>query len=219
MATIALSDLKALIGGLATEAINSPVALDKGTHYLVSTGATISGLTLLMPPGTAGAVVRFSDSDRTWGSKPLTLNAAGADTFGPNAATTVVLDSDWQFAQFMWNDLNGWWDRDDALSTTTVEEFSRYTLINSNTNLSSASISKLAVDTSGGPVTVFLNSSPTIGDIVQIADAQSSFSLNTLTIDGNGNNVLGALTFPVSTDNALLDIVYVGGTNGWTVRA
>jgi len=220
MAVIALSDLRTSgAGGLTTVAIDNVAVLEDKTHYLVSTSATVSGLSLTMPAGASGAVIRFTDSDRSWGTKPLTLLPDGSDTFGPSGATGVILDSDWQFAQFMWNDLKGWWDRDDALSTTTVEEFSRYQVVAVNTTLTAQSTQKVAVDTSSGVIQVDLPSTPVLGDVVQIADAQGSFAANNLTIAGSGNNILGAATFTVSTNYATLDLVWVGGANGWTVRA
>ena len=219
MAVIALSDLRSVGGGLETVAIDSATTLENKKHYLVSLAGTVSGLTLTMPAGEAGAVVRFTDSERVWGSKPLTLLPNGADTFGPSAATGVILDSDWQFAQFMWNDQKGWWDRDDALNATIIEELSRYSLISTATTLTPKGVQKIVVDTSGSAFQVDLPGSPQVGDVVQVADAQGSFSTNNLTIDGNGNNILGAATFTISTNYANPDFIWVGGANGWTVRA
>ena len=45
------------------------------------------------------------------------------------------------------------------------------------------------LDSSSGPQTVNLPSSPTVGDWVRIYDAELLWNSNNLTVNGNGNNV------------------------------
>lgn len=68
----------------------------------------------------------------------------------------------------------------------------------------------LLVDTSGGAVTVTLPSSPAGKGEVRFADAEGSWGTNNLTVDGNGNDVLGDTTFTADVDDWPFSLVYNG---------
>jgi len=71
-------------------------------------------------------------------------------------------------------------------------------------------------DTSGDAVTVTLPASPSAGDTVRIFDTKSYFDTNNLTVGRNGNKIRGAASnLTVSTENALIVLVYTDSTTGW----
>jgi hypothetical protein len=72
------------------------------------------------------------------------------------------------------------------------------------------------VDTTSGAVTITLPASPLTGDQVSLIDLSSTFDTNNLTIARNGNNIMGqAADMTVSTEDAGVQLVYTGATQGW----
>jgi hypothetical protein len=85
-----------------------------------------------------------------------------------------------------------------------------------STSITIAANDRYFVDTSGGAVTITLPASPQTGDQVSLLDLSSTFDTNNLTIARNGNNIMGqAADMTVSTEDAGLQLVYTGATNGW----
>lgn len=82
------------------------------------------------------------------------------------------------------------------------------------TNYTASSGQRLLVDTTSGVVTVTLPASPESGQSVEIVDAKGTFSTNNLTINGNGQPITGDSI--IATANAVLKLVYVDATTGWT---
>lgn len=73
-------------------------------------------------------------------------------------------------------------------------------------------------DTSGGPFTATLPASPVAGDRIFFADGDD-FSSNTLTIGRNGNRIAGEEEdMTVTTQNAMVYMVYIDATEGWRVH-
>jgi hypothetical protein len=72
------------------------------------------------------------------------------------------------------------------------------------------------VNTTGGAITVTLPSSPSVGDIVSIADYAGTAETNNITIARNGSNINGAASdLEISKNNSSITLVYVDGTQGW----
>ena len=83
-------------------------------------------------------------------------------------------------------------------------------------NFSIASNDRVFVDTSGGAVTSTLPASPQVGDQVSFVDLASTFDTNNLTIDRNGNKIMGATAnLVVSTEDSGIQLVYTGSAQGW----
>ena len=76
---------------------------------------------------------------------------------------------------------------------------------------------RLLVDTSGGSVIIVtLPSSPNVGDNVRIMDLSGTFDTYNCTVDPGSEKINGvADTLNVTTENAGLQLVYTGATNGW----
>ena len=73
-------------------------------------------------------------------------------------------------------------------------------------------------NTSGGAFTVTLPASPVKGDSVRIFDANKTFDTNNLTIDRNGNPIMGdAADMTVAAEGAAFELVFYDGTQGWRI--
>ena len=82
---------------------------------------------------------------------------------------------------------------------------------------------QLLIDTSGGglgvPVTVTLPLSPSVGEEITFIDSGNAFNSNNLTIDRNGQPILGAAANLVfSTNGSAFTLVYVNATRGWAYK-
>jgi len=74
----------------------------------------------------------------------------------------------------------------------------------------------LFVNTSSGPITITLPSSPSTGDYIHFLDLNGTFATNNLTVARNGNNIIGvASDLVVDINNSGLTLVYTNATNGW----
>ena len=72
------------------------------------------------------------------------------------------------------------------------------------------------INTTAGPTTMTLPSSPSAGDFVALKDYAGTFGTNKLTIDRNGSNIQGlAANSDLTTDRASVVLVYVDSTEGW----
>ena len=116
---------------------------------------------------------------------------------------------------------------------------SKMVLYSDGTNISSGPITKgyytipgaytavngdqLLINTSGGglgtTVTVTLPASPAVGNEVTFIDSGNAFGSNNLTINRNGQPILGtAANLTVSTNGAAFTLVYVNATRGWAYK-
>src|SRR5210317_862850 len=75
------------------------------------------------------------------------------------------------------------------------------------------------LDTNAGVIEVFLPSSPTRGDVVGLVDYAGTFGTNQLIINTGGVNIDSTVgsEFKVTTNNAIVECVYVDAAKGWLV--
>ena len=72
------------------------------------------------------------------------------------------------------------------------------------------------IDNTSGTTTLVLPASPALGDFIAIVDVADSFITNNLTIDRNGNKLLGSdSNITVNANGAIKFYVYSGDTKGW----
>ena len=74
------------------------------------------------------------------------------------------------------------------------------------------------VDTSGGPKTMTLPTTATLGDTIRINDLAGTFNTNNLTVARNGHKIQGiANDLLVDVDQSSFGLVYSNSTYGWKV--
>jgi hypothetical protein len=75
------------------------------------------------------------------------------------------------------------------------------------------------LDTNAGVIEVFLPSSPTRGDVVGLVDYAGTFGTNQLIINTGGVNIDSTVgsEFKVTTNNAIVECVYVDAAKGWLI--
>ena len=77
------------------------------------------------------------------------------------------------------------------------------------------------VDTSAGPVTITLPSSPSQGDSISFIDAEGTFDTNNLTIEPGSEKIMEQTAgneMVVDTNNAGFALVYQDSTFGWRLK-
>lgn len=74
----------------------------------------------------------------------------------------------------------------------------------------------LFIDTSSGPIRVYLPPEPTLGTNVKFADAAGTFEAFPMTIMANGKRIMGIdEDMTVYTSNQCFSLTYVNDLNGW----
>jgi hypothetical protein len=66
------------------------------------------------------------------------------------------------------------------------------------------------VDVSGGAFTIFFPPSPSLGDAFKITHIGGDLSVNNVTLDGNGNNINGAATQLMNTNDDKFEAIFNG---------
>jgi hypothetical protein len=85
-----------------------------------------------------------------------------------------------------------------------------------STALTVAANDRYFIDTTGAAQTVTLPAAPLTGDQVSFIDLAATFDTNNLTINPNGLKIMGSTAnMDISTENAGIQLVYTGATQGW----
>jgi hypothetical protein len=75
---------------------------------------------------------------------------------------------------------------------------------------------RIFVNTSAAAITITLPGSPVLGDTIRFIDGTGTMSINNLTIDRNGRNIMGlAENLTIDSENAAFSLVYYNTTYGW----
>ena len=75
---------------------------------------------------------------------------------------------------------------------------------------------RIYIDSSGGTFTITLPSAPTTNKELEIIDTVGSCNINTVTINGNGNNIIGHTTYLLNTGYEGLRLIYNG--TSWSLN-
>ena len=94
------------------------------------------------------------------------------------------------------------------------------TVADGSTTLTAQAGKGYFLDTNTGVIEVFLPSSPTRGDTIVLADYGGTFATNKCIIN-TGGQLIDSTTgndFKVTTNNAVVELVYVDANKGWLVK-
>ena len=94
------------------------------------------------------------------------------------------------------------------------------TVADGSTTLTAEAGKGYFLDTNTGVIEVFLPTSPSRGDVVILVDYSGTFATNQLIIN-TGGRLIDSTTgseFKVTTNNAIVELVYVDGNKGWLVN-
>ena len=204
-----------------TSDVNKPVSTANQTALnLKATSASLSAHTAdgANPHVVTKAQVGLGNADNTADSaKPVSTYQAAANTAVQTAAATDAT-----------NKANA---RQAALvSGTNIRTVNGQTLLGANDLLlasnpiwviktagyTAANADSLMVNTSGGAITVLLPAAPVANDIVRFADYLRTFSINSLTVNGNTFNIEGlAEAMTVNESGSRFDLTFINTTVGW----
>lgn len=100
-------------------------------------------------------------------------------------------------------------------TTWTIDssKYTKLTYLNESATVISESVNMC--DVSNGPITVTLPAVPLYGTQITVVDSNNSFGTNSVTVDGNGNQIEGANTFIVGNGAESTNFVFFG--NDWKV--
>lgn len=172
-----------------------------GSTFVMANGPTLttpnlgtpSALNLANATGTPAAINLVNGS----GYPPCTSTTAGTVPTPPNS-TTVFLRGDCTFAPIA------------AGATNYIVKTANYT---ASTN------DFILADTSAGAFTVTLPAAAAQYAQICILDAAGTFATNTLTIAGNGLNIMGSTTnMTVTTNFASFCLMYYTASAGWRIK-
>ena len=77
---------------------------------------------------------------------------------------------------------------------------------------------KYIVDCSSSPITLTLPASPSFGDEIKAIDGTGNAATNNITINRNGNKILGADSdFTLDINRSAIDLVYFNAAQGWII--
>jgi hypothetical protein len=165
-------------------------AADKGQKFLYSNGTNVVDIALASPPGGTDKQIQFNDN-----------GAFGGITMGTSGQ---VLSTDGTTASFT----------DPAAGGGTS-----WQAVITADPANAVAGNGYFCNTTGGPFSVTLPTSPTIGDSISFIDYAGTFDTNNLTIARNGKNIQGAAAdLTVSVERAGLTLVFVDDTQGWLLE-
>ena len=77
---------------------------------------------------------------------------------------------------------------------------------------------KIMADTTSSAFTVTLPAVANVGDEIILVDYDGTWSTNNLTVDGNGNNIMGSSDdLLCDVDNAKITLIYTSPNDGWRI--
>ena len=108
----------------------------------------------------------------------------------------------------------------DTIANTGVK-WNAVTVADGSTQLTASAGNGYFLDTNAGVIEVFLPASPTRGDTVILSDYAGHFALNNVLVNTGGQNIDStevAGEFKLTTNNVVVELVYVDANLGWLVK-
>lgn len=179
-----------------------------------------------------GNIIRFTDTDKTWGNpNSLILNSGINNIYYNNQLSNeLILDVPGTWLELLWDSVNNRWStRDtyypasnqflgnltiDGNLTITGKNSITYPIKNANYLASHGDI--LIVGTATGPVTITLPANPQPGQNVKIYDQNGTWGTNNLTINRNGYNINSTpINLTINGTANIVELIYINSTIGW----
>ena len=115
-------------------------------------------------------------------------------------------------------------DNISAIANTGVT-WNAVTVADGSTQLNASAGNGYFLDTNAGIIEVFLPSSPTRGDTIILSDYSGTFATNKVIVNTGGvlidstqGGPGGGNEFQITTNNAIVELVYVDAAKGWLVK-
>ena len=183
----------------------STYAVSNGKNlYYKFTGNLTGNRTVTMPDSAERVFIVEDATSRTSNNYTLTVKTVSGTGVTIPVGAKVVLYSDWT-----------------NISSGPITK-GYYTIPGAYTAVNGDQLLINTTGTGGGlnaPVTVTLPVSPAIGNEVTFIDSGNGFGSNNLTINRNGQPILGnAANLTLSTNGAAFTLVYVNATRGWIYK-
>ena len=96
----------------------------------------------------------------------------------------------------------------EGIAKNSTTKTANYTVLSSD--------QRIYIDSSGGAFTITLEASPSDNREIEIIDSTGNCASFNVTVDGNGNNIIGGGSYVVSTDFEGLRLIF-NGTN-WNLN-
>ena len=208
-------------GGLTPQKIvfaDSPVTVKDGTNYLVDTTGGV--VTFNVAAGSSALLqfgVKNDGSDFT--VNKARVSCATATIYIPflgvvGAGEYFEIDAPVEAMLFDW-DGTRWVASMSGLKDLTYLNGSR-SIVAANTQAMVKDI--LHVNTTASALTVTLPLAPSVGDVVTVADAKGTFSVNNCILARNGQNIRGAASnYDLDIDYKMYTAVYIDAAYGWEI--
>ena len=190
-------------GDVALSLANHATANGKNLYYKL-TGTLTAARTITMPDGAERVFIVEDATARSSSNYTLTVKTVSGTGVTIPVGAKIVLYSDGT-----------------NISSGPITK-GYYTIPGAYTAVNGDQLLINTTGTGGGlnaPVTVTLPVSPAIGNEVTFIDSGNGFGSNNLTINRNGQPILGnAANLTLSTNGAAFTLVYVNATRGWIYK-
>jgi len=202
------------VPGLKWSIKSASVSTIANVGLLVDTTSAPVTITLPAAPG-KGDTVAFLDANGTFDTNNLIVARNGNTIMGLAQDLTVSTEN--EAFSLIWSGLDWKITLDSALTSNIADFKDRNLTWVSKTSAYTMNVGEgVWADTSGGAFTITLPLTPAVNDRVSIHDLGSTFDTNNLTLNGNGEKIMGsALDFVLDLKNSTTELVYGGTTIGW----
>ena len=206
-------------GGLTWVAKTGNYTAANGDGILADTDTV--GAWELTLPGTPslGDTVGVIDAKGNFATNNLTVKRNGSNIMGDAADLTVSLDYS-NFELVYSGSTLGWVIKTYLVNGAGSGGGGGLTWVAKDANYTASSGDGILADTDTiGAFAVTLPATPSLGDTVGIVDSKANFATNNLTINRNGEKIMGdADNMTLDMDNTNFEFVYSGATLGWIIK-
>ena len=179
-----------------------------GQYHLDATGPdkwifnqATAGATYTMPPPSAGRSIGVRNITGAtgplafvpYGNESIDSSPTGAITYGGNTSRQFIADG------------SNWWSVSDQINIRSVRPIvtaTSYSIIISD--------DFIPVDSTLNAISIILPTSPLFGETHTISDVTGAAATSSITINGNGKNIVGASTYVISSAYGTITVTFNG---------